>query len=68
MSKKLLVGKNLRRLLKECGLTQQAFADEIHTDVRNVNRWINEGLDSIEKIQEIANYFNVDFFEFFKEM
>ena len=67
MDKRLLAGQNLRRLIKEHGLTQQTFADGFYTDLRNVNRWINNGIKDIDKIQEIADYFDVSFFEFFKE-
>lgn len=67
MDKRLLAGQNLRRLIKEHGLTQQTFADDFYTDLRNVNRWINNGIKDIDKIQELADYFNVSFFEFFKE-
>lgn len=67
MDKRLLAGQNLRRLIKEHELTQQTFADDFYTDLRNVNRWINNGIKDIDKIQEIADYFDVSFFEFFKE-
>lgn len=67
MDKRLLAGQNLRRLIKEHELTQQTFADDFHADLRNVNRWINNGIKDIDKIQEIADYFDVSFFEFFKE-
>ena len=67
MDKRLLAGQNLRRLIKKNGLTQQTFADDFYTDLRNVNRWINNGIKDIDKIQELADYFDVSFFEFFKE-
>lgn len=68
MDKSLLTGRNLRRLIKENKLTQQTFADDYGTDLRNVSRWINERkLTNIDTIQELADYFEVDFFEFFKE-
>ena len=68
MDKKLLAGQNLRRLIKENGQTQQSFADDFYTDLRNVNRWINNGIKDLDKIQELADYFSVDFFEFLKEI
>lgn len=68
MDKRLLAGQNLRRLIKEHNLTQQTFADDFYTDLRNVNRWINNGIKDIDKIQELADYFDVSFFEFFKEV
>lgn len=68
MDKRLLAGQNLRRLIKEHNLTQQTFADDFYTDLRNVNRWINNGIKDIDKIQELADYFDVSFFDFFKEV
>lgn len=68
MDKKLLAGQNLRRLIKEHNLTQQTFADDFYTDLRNVNRWINNGIKDIDKIQELADYFDVDFFDLLKEV
>lgn len=67
LSKKQLAGKNLRRLIKESGRTQQDFADEFGTDIRNVNRYINEGISKVEVIQEIAEFFKVDFGELFMD-
>lgn len=65
LSKKQLAGKNLRRLIKESGRTQQEFADELGTDLRNVSRYISEGIPKVDTIQEIAEFFKVDFSEFF---
>ena len=65
LSKKQLAGKNLRRLIKESGRTQQEFADEFRTDLRNVSRYINEGISKVDTIQEIAVFLKVDFSEFF---
>ncbi len=67
MDKKLLAGENLRRLIKENNMSQQDFADDYHTDLRNVNRWINKGIKNVDTIQELADYFDVSFIEFFKE-
>lgn len=65
LSKKQLAGKNLKRLIKENGWTQQQFADEFGTDVRNVSRYVNNGIKDIDTIQEMAEFFKVDFSEFF---
>lgn len=49
-------------------MTQQSFADDFGTEIRTVSRWINEGkLNNVDTIQELADYFNVDFFDFFSE-
>lgn len=57
----LVVGENLRNLIKESDLkTQEEFAFRFGTDVRTVSRWINHGIDSLETIQQIADFFDLD--------
>ena len=63
-----ITGNNLRRFLKETHMTQQSFADDYGLELRTVSRWINEEkLTNIMDIQKLADYFGVDFFDFFKE-
>lgn len=57
----LVAGETLRRLIKESKYrTQQRFADEIHVDVRQVSRWINQGIKNLDTIQQIADFFEID--------
>ncbi len=59
-------GKNLKNLIKEAGLTQEAFAFEFRADASTVRRWIAHGIKDINLILEIAEFFDVDFFELLK--
>lgn len=57
----LRVGSNLRRLIKESDCkTQQVFADRFGVSVRNVGRWINGGVKSLDLVEQIASFFDVD--------
>ncbi len=67
LSKEQLAGKNLRRLLRDINITQEEFAFQYSADVRTVNRYINKGIPKVSTIQEIAEYLDVDFLEFWKE-
>lgn len=60
-------GQNLKRLIKECNMTQEQFAFEYGMDLRTLNRYINEGLKKTYLIAEFADYFCVAITEFFKE-
>ena len=56
----LVAGANLKRLIKESGMTQDCFAFDFGTDERNVRRWIAKGINSLRTLQEIADYFGID--------
>lgn len=57
----------LRRLIQENYSTQEEFALDFGQELRTVNRWINQGINKIDKVQELADFFQVDFLDFFKE-
>ena len=60
MDPKLIVGANLKRAIKASIFrTQEKFAEEFCTDVRNVSRWCNEGIDSIDTVWKIAAFLNI---------
>lgn len=61
-------GLNLKRLIKENGMTQEQVAFEFGVDLRTLNRYINEGIKKTYLISELAEYFCVDFMEFFKDI
>lgn len=63
-----LAGKNLKRFLLEKHMTQADFADIIPTDVRTVNRWINNGIEKSSIIEELAILLGKDFFDFYQEI
>jgi transcriptional regulator with XRE-family HTH domain len=57
----LVVGDNLKRLIKKSGYkTQEEFASRFGTDVRTVNRWVNQGLYNLITIEQVAHFFDVD--------
>ena len=60
-------GNALRRLIQENYPSQEAFAYDSNLDIRTVSRYINNGINKIDTIQELADFFKVDFTDFFKE-
>lgn len=52
-------GEVLRQLIKDNYSSQEEFAFEFNTDIRNVNRWINNGINKISTLQELALKFDV---------
>lgn len=63
----VIVGLNLKKLIKKYYLTQEEFAYEFGADIRTINRYVNNGINKISTIQELADFFDVDFTDFFKE-
>lgn len=53
-------GENLRRLMKERGLTQEDLADGYGVSVRTVQRWVSGGLYDVRRIGELAEFLGVD--------
>lgn len=60
-------GNALRRLIQENYSTQEDFAYDYGLDIRSVSRYINNGISKIDTIQELAEFFKVDYTEFFKD-
>lgn len=58
-------GNALRRLIQENYATQEDFAYDYGLDIRSVSRYINSGISKIDTIQELADFFKVDYTEFF---
>lgn len=57
----LVVGENLKRLIKESAFrTQEEFACQFGTDVRTVCRWVNQGVYSLATVEQLAAFFKVD--------
>ena len=59
-------GETLRRLIQENYSSQEEFAYERHFELRTVNRWINNGINKINIVQELADIFGVEFKDFFQ--
>ena len=55
----LVVGENLKRLIKENFGTQEKFAEAFGAEVRTVNRWVNRGIDKLSLITQIAQFLQV---------
>lgn len=60
-------GNALRRLIQENYATQEDFAYDYGLDIRSVSRYVNNGISKIDTIQEIADFFKVEYTEFFKD-
>ncbi len=67
LSPQEIAGRKLRKLIQENYTSQEEFAFEYGTDIRTVSRYINNGINKINAIQELADFFNISFVEFFKE-
>ncbi len=66
-SPQLLAGQRLRRLIAESYPSQEEFADQYGADVRTISRYINQGINKLDIIQELADWFGVDFMDFLRE-
>ena len=52
-------GKNLKRIIKEHGLTQEEFAGQMFVDPTTVRRWLSSGIDKLSILEEIAKFFDI---------
>ena len=52
-------GKNLKRIIKENGLTQEKFAEQMYVDPTTVRRWLANGIDKVSILEQIANFFDI---------
>ena len=60
-----LAGMNLKRILKENGITQDSFAESCLVDSRTVRRWIKNGIGSIDAVALVADELGVSFSDMF---
>ena len=51
-------GAFLRRERRARGYTQERFADEFGVSARHVRRWESEGIDSLDTLQQLLEFFN----------
>ena len=65
ITRQLKAGQKLRQLIQENFRTQDEFAERYGMELRTVSRYINNGINKIDVIQELADFFQVDFIEFF---
>ncbi len=66
LSPQQIAGQNLRRLIQENYPSQEEFSYDYGLELRTVSRYINNGINKIDAIQQLANFFKVEFIEFFK--
>ncbi|MBQ8428861.1 MAG: helix-turn-helix transcriptional regulator [Clostridia bacterium] len=67
LTPQLKAGRKLRELISRDFDSQEDFAFEYGCDVRTISRYVNQGIEKVGVIQELAMYFNVDFMDFFKD-
>lgn len=66
LSPERMAGEALRKLIQENYASQEDFAYEYGADLRTVSRYINNGINKVNVIQELADFFGVSFTDFFK--
>lgn len=62
----ILAGIILRTLIEKNYNSQEEFAYDFGADVRTINRYINEGIRKIDTVQQLAEFFDMDFVDFFQ--
>lgn len=67
LSPQLKAGRALRRLIEENFPSQEEFANQYYVDVRTISRYINNGINKIDVIQDLAEKFDVPFEYFFQD-
>lgn len=67
LSPQLKAGNALRHLIAENYPSQEEFAYDYGADIRTISRYINNGINKIDVIQELAEFFDVPFEFFFAE-
>lgn len=66
LSFSVIAGQHLKQLIKENYKTQEDFAYDFGADIRTISRYVNQGINKIDAIQEFAEFFGVPFEYFFK--
>ena len=62
----MIVGKRIRALRKERGLTQKELGDELNLDKTTISHYENgRRMPDLEFIKKVTNYFKVDINTFF---
>lgn len=61
----LCAGNRLRQLIKENYSSQEEFAYDFGLEIRTVSRYINNGINKVSVVQELAEFFSVPFTSFF---
>ena len=67
MSAERIAGETLRKLIQENYSSQEEFAYDYGADLRTISRYINNGINKINVVQELADFFNVSLISFFQQ-
>lgn len=67
LSYALIAGQNLKQLIKENYSAQEDFAYDYGAEIRTISRYVNQGINKIDVIQELAEFFDVPFEYFFRK-
>ena len=59
-------GKNLKRIIKERGYTQDKFAESMFVVPTTLRRWLANGINDINTIAKIANFFDISVMDILK--
>ncbi len=62
-----IAGRTLRKLIQDNYRSQEEFALDFGMEPRTVSRYINNGINKIDIIQELAEFFNISFVAFFTD-
>lgn len=65
LSYAIVAGLILKQLIKENYSSQEEFAYDYGAEIRTISRYVNQGINRIDVIQELAEFFSVDFAYFF---
>lgn len=58
-------GQALRHLIEKYYSSQEEFSYDFGMDLRTVSRYVNQGINKVGVIQELAEFFHVSFLDFF---
>ena len=64
--KSVKAGKNLKRIIKEKGYTQDKFAELMYVDPTTVRRWLAHGIKDIDTLSTIADFFDISVMDILK--
>ena len=59
-------GLVLKRLIQERYSSQEEFALDYGMELRAVSRYVNQGINKISVVQELADFFALEFEDFFR--
>lgn len=59
-------GLVLKRLIQERYSSQEEFVLDYGMELRTVSRYVNQGINKISVVQELADFFALEFEDFFR--